>query len=287
MNEVVYNYAVVRFTPYPETGEFVNCGVIMTCASRGFLAAKFSRARNRRVSDFFQELDKRVYPAVLTSFRKEVTHACGALQKVGAEQAEALALDASEAALRFQVLTRPREGMIRVSDVCCGILPADTTPQRLLEIVYQDQVERQFARTSHYWEQEMVGRIRATFSEHNLAGVYEERRIGTDEFGVRLPFVHVDVNNRPTHAIKPLDLDQKDTTAIYERGDAWLNRIRRMRCLGAEVPTLLFPVNFPATSAKKRNAAARRICNELQEAQIQVAQQDQADEILAFAKSAV
>jgi hypothetical protein len=34
-----YDYAIVRVVPHVERGEFVNAGVIVACASRGFLKA--------------------------------------------------------------------------------------------------------------------------------------------------------------------------------------------------------------------------------------------------------
>jgi hypothetical protein len=35
-----YDYAVVRVVPHVERGEFVNAGVILACASRGYLKAR-------------------------------------------------------------------------------------------------------------------------------------------------------------------------------------------------------------------------------------------------------
>ena len=51
MNTMVYNYHVVRFLPYPETGEFVNVGVILFCPQLGFFDFKIETHRSRRATD--------------------------------------------------------------------------------------------------------------------------------------------------------------------------------------------------------------------------------------------
>ena len=42
-----YDYAVVRVVPHVERGEFVNAGVIVACASKGFLKARMELDETR------------------------------------------------------------------------------------------------------------------------------------------------------------------------------------------------------------------------------------------------
>ena len=55
----VCNYSILRFLPYPETGEFVNIGVVLL-ASNGEFHYQLDRTR-QRVTRFFKTLDHKIY----------------------------------------------------------------------------------------------------------------------------------------------------------------------------------------------------------------------------------
>jgi hypothetical protein len=55
------NYSVVRFRPYPETGEFVNIGVVVNSPQTGFFDFRIERRKFRRIANFFPELRAEVY----------------------------------------------------------------------------------------------------------------------------------------------------------------------------------------------------------------------------------
>ena len=55
----ICNYAVLRFQPYPETGEFANLGVVMLCSDGTFLYRLETR-HYKRITQFFSKLDKKV-----------------------------------------------------------------------------------------------------------------------------------------------------------------------------------------------------------------------------------
>src|SRR5438128_996432 len=73
MKDLVSNYAIVRFMPYKETGEFVNLGVVMTCAQTNLFAFRVETRRQKRVTDFFPELEISVFKAGLDAFMQDLT----------------------------------------------------------------------------------------------------------------------------------------------------------------------------------------------------------------------
>ena len=55
MKEVVCNYAIARFRPYRETGEFVNVGIVLICPQVNYFGYLFEKRKYKRITDFFPE----------------------------------------------------------------------------------------------------------------------------------------------------------------------------------------------------------------------------------------
>ena len=72
MSEVVCNYAIARFRPYRETGEFVNVGVVLVCPQAGYFDYLFETHDCQRITDFFPELDANVFKAGINGLLKEL-----------------------------------------------------------------------------------------------------------------------------------------------------------------------------------------------------------------------
>ena len=117
-----YDYAVVRVVPRVERGEFVNAGVILSCASAGYLAARIHLDEPRLLA-----LDA---GADLASLRA----ALAAIPLICAGGAAAGALGGLSLRERFHWLVAPRSTSIQTSPVhtgrCSGL---DETLERLLE----------------------------------------------------------------------------------------------------------------------------------------------------------
>jgi Protein of unknown function (DUF3037) len=91
----IYDYAIVRVVPRVERGEFVNVGVILSCASQGYLQARI-------------ELDDAIQAGLAT-----IPAVCA-----GGEQAGAIGhLSTRE---RFHWLVAPRSTSIQMSAVHTG-----------------------------------------------------------------------------------------------------------------------------------------------------------------------
>lgn len=65
MNKIPCQYAIVRFTPFVETGEFANVGIVLFAPRQKSLLFKLVTKRYARITGFFHELDAGVYATPL------------------------------------------------------------------------------------------------------------------------------------------------------------------------------------------------------------------------------
>ncbi len=103
-----YDYAVVRVVPRVERGEYVNAGVIVSCASQGFLKARI-------------ELDEiRLLALAPETDLQPIRAALAAIALVCAGGANAGALGSLSVRERFDWLVAPRSSSIQTSAVHSG-----------------------------------------------------------------------------------------------------------------------------------------------------------------------
>lgn len=257
MNIFVCNYAIARFRPYRETGEFVNVGVVLLCPQLDFFGHTFERRKHKRITDFFPELDFDIFKTGLGGLLKELARVTGRN-----DETKQLVLGA-ETQIRiaaFKELVRTRESLFHFGEVRTVL--ADDPKAKLAEL-FNFYVERQFARDREYQEIIMRRRLGDFLQKVNLARFYkQDQRVGDDNYHVILPFVHFE-GNTPRKAIKPLHMDKPTTTDIYRHGDAWVSTVRRLRQINRLPKDFLFTVRYPGTRAKG-HTAAQDICTELQ-----------------------
>ncbi len=129
----ICNYAVLRFRPYLETGEFINLGVVLFAGSVGFFGFRIETRQQRRVSEFFPELDVAQFRLARARFRKEVLRVKELL--VAPEST----LKAEERLGVFCELVRPRESVFRFTEVSTAM--ADDLEAKLEEL-FQRYVRR-------------------------------------------------------------------------------------------------------------------------------------------------
>ena len=122
-----YDYAIVRVVPRVERGEFINAGVILSCAATGFLQARIELDEAR-----LQALD----PAVdLPGIRA----ALAAIPVICAGGPAAGALGSLSARERFHWLVAPRSSSLQTSAVHTGRCEA---PGRMLNELMRKMVRR-------------------------------------------------------------------------------------------------------------------------------------------------
>jgi hypothetical protein len=114
-----YDYAIVRVVPQVERGEFINAGVILVCASRGFLKARV-------------ELDEARLRFLDPGADIESFHA--ALSAIPAICAGGGPIGQLPLRARFDWLVAPRSTSVQVSPVHSGrCSDLDAALERLME----------------------------------------------------------------------------------------------------------------------------------------------------------
>lgn len=251
MTELVCNYATIRFLPYRETGEFVNVGVVAHCPEAGFLDYRMLGKRTRRISAFFPELDLNVFRQARDAMEHE-------LKRQRDDSG-----DHRRRLFEFHTLTSRRESLLHFTPLRTRLIAEE--PAAALEVIYKEQVERSFAQSKEYRDTKLAHRLASLMREWNVYGRFERnKRLGTDEYHVRLPFVR----NDDRLAIKPLDLDRSERTEVLNHGDSWVQKARRLGEVGVQLSQLVFPIRFPLKGPKKE--AAEEIAQTLQSLKVEV-----------------
>lgn len=250
----VCNYAVLRFLPYLETDEFVNLGVVVHCAEAKFLGVKVETKRRRRATQFFPELDQKAFAgaraamvAEMERVRQLITHEAD--RELGRRV--------------FRELVRPRETVFRFGELRT-ILATD--PAEVTERLFEQYIDRRFAQQAEYQERVMADRYWEALQAFPLWHFRRNREVGTDRYHIRLPLTsdRVGGNGSPLSAIKPLDLNRKNPSAVIQHGDAWTQRLRRLREVDALPERMIFAVSRP--NQGRCLEAAREIEHELEKA---------------------
>ncbi len=271
------NYAVVRFLPYRETGEFVNVGVVLYCREAGFFDVALETQRRRRITDFFPELDRELFTIGRQRFYEELRRVKKLLL---ADERE---INDETRTGVFRELVRTRESVFRFSEV--GTVLAENPTQKLAEL-FERYVNRQFAKSREYQETVMAHRLTEVLRAHELIHHYRlNQKVGNDEFHVLLPIVSEMRNAQGVvrRAIKPLDLDRGEPTKIYDHGDTWIKRVERLRQVNRLPEGMLFTIR-EATADDARLKACRAIRDELIRLDVRVLSSADESGVLEFAR---
>lgn len=230
------NYAVLKFLPYPETDEFVNLGVVVHCPALGLFDMRIEPRKHRRVTDFFPELNRENFRAAREAIINEVTRIktmCGR------------AKDLELGRRAFLELVRHRETIFRFGEIRTILTD---NPANLVELLFARHVNRHFAQPKEYQETIMAQRFFDALQTYRPHQVFRRNQVvGTAEYHVRIPICS-DQRNKdriPQQAVKPLDLDRADPTAVIDHGDAWIQRVRRLKLIDCMPERFIFAVRYP------------------------------------------
>lgn len=147
MNRVPCLYAIVRFAPLVETGEFANTGVLVIAPAQRFFGFKLMIQRHERITHFFKPLDAKVFRTTMRALRDELERAKALLMQHGFDR-RLKENDIEFAKGLFNEIVRPRETVIKFSEPR-PLLASD--PNAALEELYAHYVERNFV-TREYQE---------------------------------------------------------------------------------------------------------------------------------------
>jgi hypothetical protein len=103
--QTVCNYALLRYLPYPETEEFVNVGVLISCLQPCLLDFKEEPEMPARAKALFPLQDAGAFAAATGAFTKDMRRAKGE------------ARNPRTCKMLFSDLVRPRESTLRFGEI--------------------------------------------------------------------------------------------------------------------------------------------------------------------------
>ncbi len=235
------HYAIVRFMPFVETGEFANVGVVMFAPNARYFGFKLLGNRYARVTNFFEQMDAKVFRTSMSTFREELQRIDGMLKQMGTDR-RLKTLDRDGALRLWGEIIKPRETMLRFSE--SRVVLAEEPRARMLAL-YEYYVERNFV-NREYQEQILERGVRGWLREAKLLNQFHAGRVGNDEYHAQFPFV-AGPDDQPEKIIKPLNLDYAEVSKIIDHGGQWVVRINALKRRHLLPEKVLFTVNGPET----------------------------------------
>lgn len=275
MKSFACQYALLRFRPFAETGEFANVGVVLLCPEARFFGFRLLK-RYGRITKFFHQLDRDVFFEGRELFKEELERFAFELRfRVFSHRESKENVDLARNL--FSELVRQREAMLQFAEQ--RIVLAENPKSKLAEL-FDHYVERNFV-TKEYQERLLENNVRRLLFGAHIGAQYQRGKIGTADFAVNFPFVRME-DGRPNRVIKPLHLAQNDSTKVLTHGGQWVDKIRRLRRRNALPGDVLFPLTAPAQDTRQYQAFIE-IRDELVDANVQVTAANDDNSILNFA----
>jgi hypothetical protein len=278
MNKIPCLYAIVRFAPFVETGEFANVGIVIMAPAAGYFGFKLMDKRYGRITRFFEQMRPAVFRGLMANLREEFAGKHQLLKQHGFDQRRTVN-DVEFAKRVFMEITRAREAIIRFSEVR-GVL-ADAPDTKLQEL-YAHYVERDFA-TKEYQEATLERGVRRLLLDAGVMARFDPMKVGNDEYHANFPFVEKTNDGIILTAIKPLHLAHDQPSKILDHGGQWLFRtqtLKKRRLLPARV---LFAVNGPKEDGARGRAFAEIVAG-LQDSGVEVLPCSDKERIVQFTR---
>ena len=245
----------------------------MHCPMLGFFDTQIETHKVARVTNFFPELDRKTFAAARRTILEEVDR----IKTMIVHQK-----DVEAGRILFGELVRPREAVFRFGEIRT-ILTDD--PSTLVGHLFAQYVLRHFAQVKEYQETVMVNRFLKVLKEFRPNQTFRrDQKVGTEAYQIAIPICSdwKTPEGVPRRAIKPLDLNKDDRTAIIDHGDTWIGKIRRLREIGCLPERFIFPVVLPTADGPLVDAA-HKIITDLKKEDASVVMADNRDELLALA----
>lgn len=271
------HYAIVRFLPYVETGEFANVGVVLFAANARFFGFKLLVTRHARITGFFPELDARVFRAAMKTFREEMQRLDAMWKEMGTDR-RFKTLDRDGVLTLWREIIKPREAMLRFSE--SRLVLAQDVRAKVNEL-YDHYVERSFM-TPERHEALLERSVRGWLKEAKLMERFHAGRVGNDDYHARFPFI-AGPDDRPEKIIKPLNLGYDDAARIIDHGGQWLVRVNALRKRHLLPAKVMFAVDGP-DDATPCGMATREVFGELEDTGVTVVRYRDTQAVLDFAR---
>lgn len=264
-------YAIARFMPFVETGEFANVGIVLMCPEIGYFNFQLLN-KVRRITAFFDQLESRIYRGAKNDLRDELIRLKA--------QMESTQQSGNTAKYMFQELVRPREVMLRFD--APRVVLTDN-PEKKLEDLFNFYVGRNFV-TPDYIEQRLEKKMRSLLIEASVKDLYHEARVEHGAFHARFPFAHKNHTGSIIKAIKPLHLAHKDPAHAYEHGWSWVGKIRQLQKYEAFPKHVLIAAEAPSEANEQAFSVYKEIREDFQKLHIQFAELADVEQIKSFVR---
>ncbi len=280
MTKIACQYAIVRFAPFVETGEFANVGILMMAPKQRYFSFKLETRRHGRITRFFEELEPKLYREALYTLREELRRVHEVLKTHGFDKRRKTN-DIDFARHLFAEVVRPRESIVRFSEP--RIVLAKNPKEKLMEL-FAFYVERNFV-TKEYKETVLEKGIRKLLYQAQIGERFQRMEIGDDEYKATFPFVE-QVGHQPVKVIKPLHLAQNKPSKIIDHGGAWLFRIEELKRRNKLPDKVLFTVAGPDDESDndRRQHAFSEMVGRLEETGVDVVPYTDKERVIEFAR---
>ena len=263
-------YAIVRFTPYSETNEFANVGILLCAPDANYFNFKLAPAKFKRIPAFFEDLNSKLFEATKESLENELLRVKDFSQSTNPQQL----------AYTFKEIVRSRENIIRFGDVRSALIK--TSPDEYLNTLFSKFVGRDFItpeRRTH--EENMVRSIKNKFKVEHLP-TYKEAKIYSELIEAKFPLVNQDNGDK---VIKPLAFQYDTPTKVIEHGERWHWKIKRLIQSGSLVnENILMPFEAPKTNDALLTKAYDEVVAEFRNLRIKVCDFNDDEALINFAR---
>lgn len=251
MKATAYDYATIGFRPYPETQEFVTVGIVALDSKTSEFGFHLANPRKvGKVNRMFPNLPKDLYASALKMLQQEleaIEEAINYGPKL--DQTKTPLKIHSDSQGLFNAITSPREGLF--SYQAKGRRLAPNLEEALTKLRLRLMDHEAISPAIHI-ETQMARSMAKLFRRAGIMRHLERNvEIGPKEFQVRFPFARMSGHQRAKMAIKTLNFDLPATTDIFNHGDEWTQKLRRLKKVGYRPDQCLFTIREPHTAEGK------------------------------------
>lgn len=241
MNRVACKYAILRFMPYPETGEFANVGVVAVAPKSNAFEFELETRKIQRLTRFFEHLDRNVYKDAITAFHKELEFL---KQQVCGGQIDA--------ATAFSLIAQPRETMLAFSEAR-GMLAEGNSLQEVSEKLFAHYAEHEFAKQPNY-EAQLQTKVKKLIKDLDLKRQFTYACVDAKGLEVKFELAQLADNDAVERVIKPLSFQQQEAKGVFMHADNWLGKLRRLDAFNMLPKDLIFPFEEAMKSDQQAEA---------------------------------
>jgi len=204
----IFQYSIIRYRPFSETGEFANIGVIVLNEDLGIIDYELAPKRFARVKHFFDNSAYESYSSVIDTLRIELPRISDYLILTRGHSSRVV----------FDEITKQRESSVIYSGHRSIISELDI--RSVVEKLFSRYVRRDFA-VQENSEVVLTRDIKRLLNDNGIKH-FKPLRIDDEVVPINFPLAN---NDGHFYAIKPLSFSQKNPISIFDYGAHWTQRL--------------------------------------------------------------